>query len=424
MDRLLIKNGRIIDPTEKRDEIVDLLIENGKIVNLQRDIGFADAQVIDAKGKVLVPGLMDMHVHLREPGYEAKETIYSGTKSASAGGFVAVACMPNTNPICDNAVVIQKILEKAEKAGFAKVYPIAAITKGSLGKELTDIEGLVEAGAVAISDDGRTVMDSGVMRRAMEKAAEIGVPVISHCEDMNLAPKGVMNEGQFSEKFRLPGIPNAVENIIIARDIMLAELTGAHLHIAHLSTKEGVELVRQAKKRGANVTAETTPHHFTLTEDGINPKDANFKMNPPLRSKEDVEAIKKGLTDGTIDVIASDHAPHTREEKSRSFLDAPFGMIGLETIVGLVLTELVSKKILSFSQAIEKMTLMPYKILNLECPRLEKGAVANLTIIDLEKEWSVEPEKFYSKSVNTPFGNFKLKGKSSLTIVEGKPIKI
>jgi dihydroorotase len=424
MSKILIKNGRVIDPVNNRDEIADVLIENDKISNIDSDISDADAEIIDAKDKVVCPGLIDMHVHLREPGREDKETIYTGTRAAAAGGFTAVACMPNTDPIADKESVIYQMLRKAKQAGFATVHPIGAITKDSQGTDLSEIGELVEAGAVAVSDDGMPVMNSDIMRRAMEYVKMFDIPVISHAEDKNLAGDGVMNEGKVSTRLGMRGIPNVAESIMIARDITLAELTGAALHIAHLSTKEGVELIRNAKKKGVRVTAEVTPHHLILTDDMLESYDPNLKMNPPLRTQEDVEALKEGLIDGTIDVIASDHAPHTIEEKDVPFDEAPFGIIGLETMLGLILTEFVEKKVLTLEQLIEKMSINPSRILNLNYGNLEKGATANITIIDLNKKWSVNPEEFYSKAINTPFVNYDLKGKSILTIVEGKRITL
>lgn len=424
MSKILIKNGRVIDPVNNRDEIADVLIENDKISNIDSDISDADAEIIDAKDKVVCPGLIDMHVHLREPGREDKETIYTGTRAAAAGGFTAVACMPNTDPIADKESVIYQMLRKAKQAGFATVHPIGAITKNSQGTDLSEIGELVEAGAVAVSDDGMPVMNSDIMRRAMEYVKMFDIPVISHAEDKNLAGDGVMNEGKVSTRLGMRGIPNVAESIMIARDITLAELTGAALHIAHLSTKEGVELIRNAKKKGVRVTAEVTPHHLILTDDMLESYDPNLKMNPPLRTQEDVEALKEGLIDGTIDVIASDHAPHTIEEKDVPFDEAPFGIIGLETMLGLILTEFVEKKVLTLEQLIEKMSINPSRILNLNYGNLEKGATANITIIDLNKKWSVNPEEFYSKAINTPFVNYDLKGKSILTIVEGKRITL
>lgn len=424
MSKILIKNGRVIDPVNNRDEIADVLIENDKISNIDSDISDADAEIIDAKDKVVCPGLIDMHVHLREPGREDKETIYTGTRAAAAGGFTAVACMPNTDPIADKESVIYQMLRKAKQAGFATVHPIGAITKNSQGTDLSEIGELVEAGAVAVSDDGMPVMNSDIMRRAMEYVKMFDIPVISHAEDKNLAGDGVMNEGKVSTRLGMRGIPNVAESIMIARDITLAELTGAALHIAHLSTKEGVELIRNAKKKGVRVTAEVTPHHLILTDDMLESYDPNLKMNPPLRTQEDVEALKEGLIDGTIDVIASDHAPHTIEEKDVPFDEAPFGIIGLETMLGLILTEFVEKKVLTLEQLIEKMSINPSRILNLNYGNLEKGATANITIIDLNKKWTVNPEEFYSKAINTPFVNYELKGKSILTIVEGKRITL
>lgn len=418
---ILIKNGHIIDPANKIEGKFDLLVADGKIAKLGApgSLPSNGAQVIDAAGKLLVPGLIDMHVHLREPGYEYKEIIATGTAAAKAGGFTAVCCMPNTNPVNDSRPVTEFILSQAAKDGAARVFPIGAITKGSKGEELAEMGELHDAGCVGISDDGRPVMSSGVMRRAMEYSKIFDIAVISHCEDASLAAKGVMNEGFVSTELGLRGIPNAAEDVMTGRDILLAELTGARLHICHVSTAGSVRLIREAKQRGVKVTAETCPHYFTLTEDAVRGYNTMAKMNPPLRTAEDVAAIKQGLKDGTLDVIATDHAPHALDEKSGEFDAAAFGIVGLETAVGLSL-KLVQEGVLSLSQLIERMSATPARIIRSAGGMLSVGAVADITIIDPDLEWTVDVSQFSSRSKNTPFGGWKLKGRAVQTLVGGK----
>lgn len=419
---ILIKNGRVIDPASNLDEITDILIEKGKISKIgkiqdSRQKGF---EIIDAKGKVVVPGLIDMHVHLREPGYEYKETIKTGTEAARVGGFTAVCPMPNTNPVNDSRAVTEFILEKAKAEGSTDVYPIGAISKGLRGEELSEMGELVEAGCRALSDDGKSVMNSELMRRAMEYAKALGIPIISHCEDINLSKGGVMNEGFTSTELGLQGIPNAAEEVAVARDILLAEITGVNLHIAHVSTKGSVRLIREAKERGVRVTAETCPHYFILSEDAVRGYDPDTKVNPPLRTIEDIMAVKEGLKDGTIDVIATDHAPHALSEKMVEFDYAPFGIVGLETALSLSL-RLVDEGILTLKDLIEKISLNPSKILRLEKGRLKIGYDADITIIDMNQEVTVDPMKFRSKGRNTPFKGLTLKGFPIITILRGKP---
>ncbi len=415
--RLQIKNIRIVDPSQKKDTKGDIFIENGKIV--AKLSGSAD-KIIDGSGKIAVPGLIDVHSHLREPGQEGKETIYTGTRSAAKGGITTVFCMPNTKPVIDNAPTVEFIQLKAQKEGLVNVFPIGCATKGSLGTELSEIGVLKNAGIVAVSDDGMPVSNSQIMRRTLEYTKMFKLPVISHSEDKELSKNGVMNEGKTSMILGLRGIPRQAEEVMVARDIMLAELTGGYLHIAHVSTAGSVELVRQAKKKGINVTAETCPHYFALTDDIVKVYDANTKMNPPLRSAEDVEAIKKGLADGTIDCIATDHAPHTQEEKNREFDLAPFGIIGFETMLSLVLNELVDKKIISLSEAVEKMSTNPAKIFNLKNRgSLKEGSVADITIIDTDYSYEFKKENILSKSKNSPFIGRKFKGGTVMTIVGG-----
>jgi dihydroorotase len=417
----LIKGGRVIDPGNL-DGIMDIFIADGKIVEIKAaGLGggeYPESTTIDASGKIVVPGLIDMHVHLREPGYEYKETIETGCGAAVVGGFTGVCCMPNTNPVNDCKAVTEFILAKARKAGTARVYPVAAISKGSQGQDLCEYGELKTAGVVALSDDGYPVMNSQVMRRALEQAKAWQLPVISHCEDLDLAADGVMNEGAVARDMRLAGIPNASESIMVLRDIALSELTGASVHIAHVSTLESVRAIRDAKTRDVAVTAETAPHYFTLTDASVKGYNTNMKMNPPLRSVHDREAVRQGLADGTIDVIATDHAPHSTTEKSVEFQKAPNGIIGLETALSLGLN-LVADGILTLEGLIEKMSTNPARILGLE-NGLIVGQPADITIFDPEKSYRVNAEKFRSLSRNTPFDGWDMKGKTVLTMVGGK----
>ncbi|MBM7855139.1 dihydroorotase [Desulfohalotomaculum tongense] len=418
--KLLIKGGKLVNPEKQLLEKADVLVENGVITAMESSLSERDAEVVEAGGKLVCPGLIDMHVHLREPGFEHKETIATGTMAAARGGFTAVACMPNTNPVADNAPVIRFILDRAAAEGTVKVYPIGAITKGSKGKEITEMADLKAAGAVAVSDDGVPVHDAGVMRRAMQYASMLGLTVISHCEDKSLVAEGVMHQGYQSTVLGLPGMPAEAEEVMVARDIILAEATGCRVHIAHISTAGAVELVRQAKKRGVKVTCEVTPHHFTLTDQAVNGYDTNTKVNPPLRTAADVAAVKQGLADGTIDVIATDHAPHTVDEKEVEYQYAPFGLVGLETAVGLVFTELVDTGILTVPEAVAKLSTNPARIMAVPGGRLAVGEQADITIIDPEALEKVDPGSFAGKGKNTPFAGRKLKGLPVMTIVKGK----
>ena len=417
---ILIKKGHIIDPANKVDENLDILIADGKIVKIGKHgtISPGGAEVVDAAGKLVVPGLIDMHAHLREPGYEYKETIATGTAAARAGGFTSVCCMPNTNPVNDNRAVTEFILAQAGSAS-ARVFPVGAITKGSTGEELAEMGELFSAGCHAISDDGKPVMNASVMRRAMEYSKIFDMLVISHCEDRALSGKGVMNEGVVSTELGLRGIPRSAEDVMTARDISLSELTGCRLHIAHVSTAGSVRLIRDAKARGVKVTAETCPHYFSLTEEAVRGYNTMAKMNPPLRTADDVAAIKQGLKDGTLDVVATDHAPHALDEKSGEFDYAPFGIVGLETALGLTL-KLVDEGILSLTEAIRRLSVNPALILKLNKGMLAVGADADVTIIDPKAEWIVDAAQFRSKARNTPFDGWKLKGRAELTIVGGK----
>jgi dihydroorotase len=415
--RFQIKNIRIIDPSQNKDSVGDILVENGKIVS---KFSGNNNKIIDGKGKIAVPGLIDVHSHLREPGQENKETIYTGTLSAAKGGISTVFCMPNTNPVIDNAPTVEFILLKAQKEGFVNVFPIGCATKGSKGEELSEIGILKKSGVVAISDDGIPILNSQIMRRVLEYAKMFKLPVISHSEDKELSKNGVMNEGKNSMILGLRGIPRQAEEIIISRDIMLAELTNGYLHVAHISTSGSVDLIRQAKKKGIKVTAETCPHYFTLTDDIVKIYNANTKINPPLREKGDVDAIKQGLIDGTIDCIATDHAPHAQEEKNKEIDLAPFGIIGFETVLSLILNELVDKNILSLSKAIAKMTSNPAKIFNLEGRgSLKSGSIADITIIDTNYSYEFKKETIVSKSKNSPFIGRLFKGGAVMTIVSG-----
>jgi len=418
---ILIKNGHIIDPANHVDGKLDLLVSGGKVAKLGTPgtVPADGAEVLDAAGKLVVPGLIDLHVHLREPGFEYKETIATGAAAAKAGGFTALCCMPNTNPVNDCRSVTEFILSQAAKEALARVLPIGAITKGSKGEELSEIGELFQAGCVGISDDGRPVRSAGVMRRAMEYSKAFGLTLFSHCEEPSLAEKGVMNEGFVSTELGLRGIPNAAEDVMVGRDLALAELTGARVHICHVSTAGSVRMIREAKQRGIKITAETCPHYFTLTDDAVRGYNTMAKMNPPLRTAEDVAAIKQGLRDGTIDVIATDHAPHAMDEKAVEFDNAPFGIVGLETAVGLAF-KLVQEGVLSLSEMVKLMSWSPARILKLDRGTLSVGTDADITIIDPNAEWTVNSAEFRSKSGNTPFEGWKLKGRAMQTIVGGR----
>ena len=422
MAKLLIKNGRVIDPASNLDAVRDVLVENGKIVKVAPRVKGQGARLIDAKGMLVLPGLIDMHTHLRDPGRPDKETIASGTRAAALGGFTTVCCMPNTEPPIDNAAVVKYVRDKGKTEGVVNVFPIGAITKGLKGETLSEMGLMLEEGAIAFSDDGNCVMRSDVMRRALEYARQFGIPIISHSEDKELSSGGVMNESAVSTAIGLPGIPALSEEIMVARDIMLAKKYG-RVHIAHVSTAGSVSLIRRAKKEGSAVTCETCPHYFSLTEEAVRNYDPNTKVNPPLRSKNDLKAVIKGLQDGTIDAIATDHAPHNIEEKNIEFNSASFGMIGLETALGLAMTMLVETKALTLKEVIHKMTLAPAKIIGLSSKgTLKPGADGDVTIVDPKAEWVVEVEKFASRSRNTPFNGWQLKGKVLHTIVSGKII--
>jgi len=422
MKPILIKNARIIDPSQKIDRRASILIENGIIKTIADTIDKPkDAEVHDVEGCVAAPGFIDMHVHLREPGYEHKATIATELVSAAAGGFVGVACMPNTNPAIDDSSIVRYIKEQAAKAmdGMIDVYPIAAVTKNRDGKQITEMAELSDAGVVGFSDDGNPVENTQIMRIALEYAKMFNKPIIQHAEDKALSHGGVMNEGFVSTTLGLPGIPTIAEAVMIQRDIMLTIYTGGSYHVAHLSTNAGLTLIREAKENGLPVTCEVAPHHFTLTDEEVRSFDTNTKMHPPLRSQEDVDAMKEGLRDGTIDVIATDHAPHSYDEKEVEYLYAPFGIVGLETAIGLSVSELVKPGILSLTQMIEKFTTNPRRILNLPQVMIKEGEKASITIFNPEKEWTVDIQKLRSKSKNSPFHGRKLFGQPVAVINNG-----
>jgi dihydroorotase len=421
---LLIKNGRVIDPSQNIDDTLDLLIENGLVKELGKGLSApAGAETIDAAGKYVVPGLIDMHVHLRDPGLEYKEDIVSGTRAAAAGGFTSVCCMPNTKPAIDNKAIASYIINKAKAEGFCNVFPVGTITYGMNGERMSEMGELKEAGCVAVSDDGKPVANAELMRRSLQYASGMGIMVISHAEDLSLVGEGVMNEGFTSTEIGLKGIPRVAEDIATARDVMLAEYTGSPIHIAHVSTKDSVRIIRDAKARGVKVTCETAPHYFTLTDDAVRGYNTNAKMNPPLREEADVAAVKEGLKDGTIDCIATDHAPHHLDEKDVEFNEAMNGIIGLETSLPLSL-QLVAEGVLTLKQLVEKMSCNPSDILGLDRGSLKTGAVADITIIDPVKEWTVDANNLSSKSKNSPFIGWKVKGAAVATVVAGKRVTV
>lgn len=427
--RLLLKNGTVVDPTQNLMAKRDVLIERdgghgtrdaGRIVAVAENIVAEDAEVIDCTGKLVVPGLVDIHVHFREPGEEHKETIATGSAAAVAGGFTTVCCMPNTKPPLDSVASIEFVLRRAEEAGLCRVLPIGAISVGLKHEQLTEMAAMKEAGAVVFSDDGEPVQDSGFLRKALAYAKVCDAVVILHCEDKSLTAGGVMNEGLTSLRLGLRGMPRAAEVTAVQRAVELAKLTGAKVHIAHVSTKESIEIIRRAKEQGVQVTAEVTPHHLTLTEEAVGEYDTNAKMNPPLRTAEDVAALRDALAEGVIDCIATDHAPHAVEEKETTFDEAPFGIVGLETAVGVLWTELVHKSGFSVMRLVEAMSTKPCQILGLDGGALKEGSRADVTVIDPNAEWTVQPEKFRSKGRNTPYAGWTLKGKVVLTICDGQ----
>ena len=418
--KLLIKGGRIVNPAQGFDAIGDILIENGHIIEMGDQLSTVGAEIFEALGLVVTPGLIDMHVHLREPGLEAKEDIVSGTRAAAAGGFTTIACMPNTKPVVDSAIIVSGILHRAQYEGIVNVKVIGALSKGQLGTELSEIGDMIFTGAVAISDDGSSLDNNSLLKTGLEYTSMFDCPVITHSEDESLVDGGVMHEGAVSAMLGMKGRPAVAEDIAVARDIMLAEYADAKLHIAHVSSKGAVELIRAAKKKGIKVTAEATPHHLTLTDEAVKSFDTATKVNPPLRSADHVAALIQGLQDGTIDAIATDHAPHAFEEKDMEYKQAPPGFTGMETALGVILTGLYHTGKLSLLEIIERMSTAPARILGLEAGVLKVGSLADITIFDAELEWVVDSSKFYTKGKHTPFDKKPLKGKAVATIVSGK----
>lgn len=419
---LLIKNGHVVDPKSGLNEILDIRVEDDKIIEISKDLTITSGDLIDAEGKYVLPGLVDAHCHLRDPGLEYKEDIESGTASAAVGGFTSVACMPNTVPVIDNEAMIKYILNRGVQDGYVNVYPIGAITKGQRGEELAEIGELKFAGAVALSDDGNPVRSTSLMKKALQYASMFDITIISHCEDIDLVEDGVMNEGYQSTIMGLKGSPSAAEEIMVARELILSEYTKVPIHIAHVSTELSVDLIRNAKKRGVNVTAETCPHYFSLTDEACSDFNTNAKVNPPLRTRKDVEAIKEGLRDGTIDIIATDHAPHHSDEKNVEFNLAANGIVGFETAFPLAVTYLVKPGILSLDMLVEKMCINPSRILGLNKGVIQVGRTADITIVDLNEEYVVDVDKFKSKGKNSPYNGFSLYGRVIYTIVDGNVV--
>jgi dihydroorotase len=421
--KLLIKNGHIIDSANKVNEVTDLLVIDGKIARLGKNIEESDAEIIDANGLLVLPGFVDAHCHLREPGFEYKEDIESGTRSAAAGGFTSIACMPNTNPVVDNKAIVSYIKSTVKEKGYVNVFPIAAISKGMKGEELSEIGELAKAGAVAISDDGKPVVNSSLMKKAMQYSSMFGIKVISHCEEKDLADEGVMNEGYTSTIMGLKGIPAPSEEIMVAREAILSEYLKIPIHIAHVSTELSVDIVRNAKKRGVKITAETCPHYFSITEEACLGFNTLAKVNPPLRTEKDRLAVIEGLRDGTIDMIATDHAPHHKDEKNVEFNIAANGLVGFETAFALAMTYLVKNGALTMEELVYKLTEAPSKMLGIDKGTLGVGKDADITIVNPDEEYVVDIEKFKSKSKNSPYNGFKLSGTIQYTIVGGKVVK-
>jgi dihydroorotase len=419
---ILIRGGRIVDPSQGLDRKLDLLIQNGLVAELGDGVEGGDAEVLDASGLVVCPGLIDVHVHMREPGGEHKETIATASAAAVAGGFTAVVAMPNTDPPIDNPAAVGFVLAEGRRVGLARVYPSGAITVRQQGEQLTEVGEMVQAGAVTITDDGRPVSGAGVMRLALEYAQSFDIPVAVHAEETELSRGGVMNEGLISSRLGLTGIPNAAEDVMIARDLLLTELTGGRLHIQHVSTARGVHMIREARARGVRVTAEATPHHFTLTDAAVEQYRTDAKMNPPLRSEIDRDAVLAGVRDGTLDVIATDHAPHHYDEKEQAFDDAPFGIVGLETALALGITQLVGKGLIDLPTLVERMSCSPARALSLPGGTLARGTSADVTLFHPDHEWIVDPARFHSRSKNTPFTGWRLQGRPMRTIVGGRSV--
>jgi dihydroorotase len=420
---LLIRGGRVVDPAAGRDMQADVLLVDGTVADVAPELRAPpEAEVLDASGLVVTPGLIDVHVHFREPGQEHKETIATGSAAAAAGGFTAVVAMPNTQPPIDTPERVVWLRGVGAAALGARVYPVGTISKGRQGAELADVDALVAAGAVAITDDGDPILDSGLMRTALEAGKRLGIPVADHPEDLGLSGRGVMNEGAVSARLGVPGKPNAAEDVHIVRDLMVAEHTGGHIHLQHVSTRGGVDAIRRAKARGVRVTAEATPHHLILTDEAIEDVGTNAKMNPPLRAAEDVAAVREGLRDGTLDTLATDHAPHHRDEKALGLVEAPNGIVGLETSLGLALTHLVGEGLIDLMTLIDRMSAAPVRAFGLPGGSLEPGMPGDVTIIDLAREWIVEPKGFASRSDNTPFAGWTLTGGPWATVVGGRTV--
>ena len=422
-EKLLLKGGRVLDPSQDLDGVRDILLADGMVAALGEQIDAPeDTRIIDCAGLLVTPGLIDVHVHLREPGGEHKETITSGARAAAAGGFTAVCAMPNTDPAMDDPASVSFVAAEGRRAQAARVYPVGCISVGRSGERLAPVGEMVDAGAVAITDDGSPVTNSLLMRLALEYAQSFGIPVADHPEDLSLSPSGQMNEGLVATRLGLKGKPNAMEDIHILRDIMLAELTGGHLHLQHVSTRFGVESIRQAKSRGVHVTAEASPHHLVLTEDAVDGYRTEAKMNPPLRAQTDVDAVRAGLADGALDIIATDHAPHHYDEKEAAFEDAPNGIVGLETAVGIVLTRVVNEGVIDLATMVERMSCQPARAFGLPGGTLAEGSVGDVSVLDLDAQWTVDAAAFLSKSRNTPFAGWVLQGAPVHTIVGGKTV--
>ncbi|HEX7123360.1 MAG TPA: dihydroorotase [Gemmatimonadaceae bacterium] len=422
---LLLRGGRIIDPSQGMDTVGDVLIEDGKIAHAGSSLGEVardGLEVIDCTGQIVAPGFIDVHCHLREPGREDVETIATGARAAAAGGFTAVCAMPNTDPVTDNQAAVGFIIRQAQRARSARVYPIGAISVGQKGEALAEFGEMVGAGAVAVSDDGRPVASAQLMRAALEYARSFGIPVADHCEEPTLAKGGAMNEGVVSARLGLKGIPSEAEEIMAIRDILLARRTGGHIHLCHMSTRGSVELIRWGKERGIRVTAEVCPHHLALTEEAVEGYDTNAKMNPPLRTADDVAALQEAVKDGTVDLIATDHAPHHYDEKEREFSDAPNGIVGLETALAVVVTNLVVPGIIDFPLLVERMSVAPARVFGLPGGTLKRGSVGDVTLFDPNQEWEVEPKAFLSKGRNTPWRGQHLRGRATCTIVDGRVV--
>lgn len=419
---LFIKNGHVLDPATGTDEVIDILMKDGVIAERGKNLKCKADRTVDAKGCYVMPGFIDLHVHLRDPGFEEKETVETGVRAAARGGYTTILAMPNTKPVVDDPDVVAYVHKKAENAGLTRVLQVGAVTKGQKGKELSDIRGMAAVGSPAISEDGRSVMDANIYRDAMKIAAECKIPVLAHCEDINLVHGGVVNADPVTEKMGLPGISNSVEDVIVARDIILAKETGARLHLCHCSTRDSVKMVEEAKKEGLPVTAEVCPHHFILTTEDMIPGDTNYKMNPPLRTKEDVEALRKGLKENIMDVISTDHAPHSVKDKNKSMKEAPFGIVGIETVAALTYTELVLKKVLTPMQMAEKMSYNPAQVIGSDRGSLKEGSPADVVIFDPEKTYQIDASQFASKGKNTPFDGRTVTGEVQMTIRDGEII--